>query len=82
MANGYLGRCSQTAHTYQNQIVATNWNTVFFFKDGTGTFADSTNTEVTDYNSGSEYSVANNAPLSLRFLSDGHLELVDKTGGR
>ena len=72
---------AQTAQTYQNQIVVTNWNTVFFFKDGTVTFGDSTNTEVTDYNSGSEYSVANNAPLSLRFLSDGHLELVDKTGG-
>jgi len=72
---------AQTAQTYQNQIVVTNWNTVFFFKDGTTTFGDSTNTEVTDYNSGSEYSVANNAPLSLRFLSDGHLELVDKTGG-
>ena len=72
---------AQTAQTYQNQIIETNWNTVFFFKDGTTTFADSTNTEVSDYNSGSEYSVANNAPLSLRFLSDGHLELVDKTGG-
>ena len=72
---------AQTAQTYQNQIVESNWNTVFFFKDGTGTFADSTNTEVSDYNSGSEYSVANNSPLSLRFLSDGHLELVDKTGG-
>ena len=63
------------------QLVVTNWNTVFLFKDGTGTFADSANTEVSDYNSGSEYSVANNAPLSLRFLSDGHLELVDRSGG-
>ena len=72
---------AQAAQTYQNQVLVTNWNTVFFFKDGTGTFADSTNTEVADYNSGSEYSVANNSPLSLRFLSDGHLELVDKTGG-
>ena len=72
---------AQAAQTIQNQIVVTNWNTVFMFKDGTTTFADSTNTEVSDYNSGSEYSVANNAPLSLRFLSDGHLELVDKTGG-
>jgi hypothetical protein len=63
------------------QTIETNWNTVFMFKDGTGTFADSTNTEVSDYNSGSEYSVANNAPLSLRFLSDGHLELIDRSGG-
>jgi hypothetical protein len=72
---------AQTAQTETNQIIETNWNTVFFFKNGTITFADSTNTEVTDYNSGSEYSVADNAPLSLRFLSDGHLELVDRTGG-
>ena len=72
---------AQTAQTYQNQTLETNWNTVFYFKDGTTTFADSTNTEVTDYNSGSEYSVANNAPLSLRFLSDGHLELIDRSGG-
>ena len=63
------------------QITASNWNTVFDFRDGTGTFVNSTNTDVDSFQSGTSYSVANNSPLSLRFLSDGHLELVDRSGG-
>ena len=73
---------AQVATTYNaGQITLSNWSTVFTFLDGTGKFTDSTNTEVKDYNSGSDYAVANNSPLSLRFLSDGHLELVDRSGG-
>ena len=68
--------------TYNGGLLTdTNWSTVFEFVNGGTKFVDSTNTEVTDYNSGSDYVVANNAPLSLKFLSDGHLELIDKTGG-
>ena len=63
------------------QIVSTNWNTVFDFRDGTGTFVNSVNTDVDSFQSGTSYAVANNAPLSLRFLSDGHLELIDRSGG-
>ena len=63
------------------QVVDTNWNTVFDFRDGTGTFVNSTNTDVDSFQSGTSYSVANNSPLSLRFLSDGHLELIDRSGG-
>ena len=63
------------------QITSTNWNTVFDFRDGTGTFVNSTNTDVDSFQSGTSYSVANNSPLSLRFLSDGHLELIDRSGG-
>lgn len=73
---------AQAATAYNGgQIVATNWNTVFDFRDGTGTFVNSTNTDVASFQSGTSYSVANNSPLSLRFLSDGHLELVDRSGG-
>ena len=59
----------------------TNWHTVFAFLNGTSSFVNSTNTDVTTYNGGSNYSVANNAPLTLRFLNDGHLELIDRTNG-
>jgi len=73
---------AQAATAYNGgQIVSTNWNTVFDFRDGTGTFVNSTNTDVASFQSGTSYSVANNSPLSLRFLSDGHLELVDRSGG-
>ena len=73
---------AQVATGYNTgQTTLSNWSTVFTFLDGTGKFTNSTNTEVQDYNSGSDYAVANNSPLSLRFLSDGHLELVDRSGG-
>ena len=73
---------AQVATAYNGgQITATNWNTVFDFRDGTGTFVNSTNTDVDSFQSGTSYSVANNSPLSLRFLSDGHLELIDRSSG-
>ena len=68
--------------TYNGGLLTdTNWSTVFEFVNGGTKFVDSTNTNVSNYQSGSEYVVANNAPLSLKFLTDGHLELIDKTGG-
>ena len=59
---------------------ATNWNTVFSFANGTGKFTSSTNTDVTTYHA-SGYTAVQNAPMSLRFGNDGHLTLIDLTGG-
>ena len=59
----------------------TNWNTVFSFLNGNSSFVDSTNTDVASYQSGTNYVVANNAPLVLRFDNQGHLTLLDLTGG-
>jgi len=58
-----------------------NWDTVFSFLNGNTEFVGASNTEVQDYNNGSNYTVASNAPLVLRFLHNGHLELIDTTGG-
>lgn len=59
---------------------ATNWNTVFSFANGSGKFTSSTNTDVTTYHA-SGYTAVQNAPMSLRFGNDGHLTLIDLTGG-
>jgi hypothetical protein len=59
---------------------ASNWNTCFSYANGSGKFTSSSNTDVTTYNA-SGYSVTNGAPMSLRFGSDGHLTLLDLTGG-
>ena len=59
---------------------ASNWNTVFSFANGTGLFTDSTNTDVTTYHA-SGYTAVQGAPMSLRFGTDGHLTLIDMTGG-
>ena len=58
----------------------TNWGTVFSYTNGNGKFGDGTNTDVTTYHS-SGYSVTNNAPMSVRFGTDGHLTLMDLSGG-
>lgn len=73
---------NETPHGFNTGMATySNWSTVFSFLNGSTSFVNGVNTDVQSYNSGSNYSVANNADLSLRFLSDGHLELVDKTGG-
>ena len=59
---------------------ATNWNTVFSFANGSGKFTSSTNTDVTTYHA-SGYTAVQNAPMSLRFGNDGHLTLIDLSGG-
>ena len=59
---------------------ATNWNTVFSYANGNGKFTSSSNTDITTYHS-SGYSVTNNAPMSIRFGNDGHLTLMDLSGG-
>ena len=59
---------------------AANWNTVFSYANGTGKFTSSTNTDVTTYHA-SGYTVTDNAPMSVRFGNDGHLTLMDLSGG-
>ena len=63
-----------------NQTVASNWNTVFSYANGSGKFTSSSNTDVTSYHA-SGYSVTNGSPMSVRFGSDGHLTLMDLSGG-
>lgn len=65
----------------QGQTTVTNWGTVFSYLNSGSRFVDSTNTDVASYQTGTEYVVANGAPLSLRFGNDGHLTLLDLTGG-
>ena len=72
VATSYTGASAQTT--------ATNWNTVFSYANGSGKFTDSSNTDVTTYHPGG-YSVASNAPMVIRFSADGHLTLLDMSGG-
>ena len=71
-ATSYFGSTPQTD--------ASNWNTVFSYANGTGKFTDSSNTDVSTYHPGG-YLVASNAPMVIRFSADGHLTLLDVTGG-
>ena len=71
---------AEVATSFQNQANAANWNTVFSFANGSGKFTSSTNTDVTTYHA-SGYSATNNAPMSIRFGNDGHLTLMDLSGG-
>jgi len=71
---------AEVATSYTDMATASNWNTVFSFANGTGLFTDSTNTDVTTYHA-SGYTAVQNAPMSLRFGEDGHLTLIDLTGG-
>ena len=65
----------------QGMTTVSNWGTVFSYLNSGNRFVNSTNTDVASYQTGTEYVVANNAPLSLRFGNDGHLTLIDLTGG-
>ena len=71
---------AEAATSYTDQSTAGNWNTVFSFANGSGKFTSSTNTDVTTYHA-SGYTAVQNAPMSLRFGNDGHLTLIDLTGG-
>ena len=71
---------AQVATSYTDQATAGNWNTVFSYANGSGKFTSSTNTDVTTYHA-SGYSATNNAPMSIRFGNDGHLTLMDLSGG-
>lgn len=71
---------AEAATSYTDMATAGNWNTVFSYANGTGKFTSSTNTDVTTYHA-SGYSATNNAPMSVRFGNDGHLTLMDLSGG-
>ena len=59
---------------------ASNWGTVFSYANGSGKFTSSSNTDVTTYHA-SGYTVTDNAPMSIRFDDNGHLTLLDLSGG-
>ena len=71
-ATAYNGSPSAGDHT--------NWNTVFSYANGNGKFTSASNTDITTYHS-SGYSITNDAPMSVRFGTDGHLTLMDLSGG-
>ena len=71
---------AEVATSYTDMATAGNWNTVFSYANGTGKFTSSTNTDVTTYHA-SGYTATNNAPMSVRFGNDGHLTLMDLSGG-
>jgi hypothetical protein len=73
---------AEAATAYNSgQVTTTNWSTCFQFTNGNSSFVSSTNTDVASYQTGTSYVVANNAPLSLKFDDQGHLTLMDLTGG-
>ena len=63
------------------QLDNNSYSTVFDWRDGSSSWVNATNTNVSNYQSGSDYGMSAGSPVCLRFLSDGHLELVDKTSG-
>jgi len=75
------GAAEATAYNASpNMMDASNWGTTFSFANGSGKFTSSSNTDVTSYHA-SGYSATNNAPMSIRFGTDGHLTLLDLSGG-
>jgi len=78
---GVWGGPEQSYNFSNGAVAATNWQTVFAFLNGSSSFVDSTNTDVSSYQTGNSYVVANGAPLEMRFDAAGHLTLVDLTGG-
>ena len=71
---------AEVATSFTNLATPSNWNTVFSYANGSGKFTSSTNTDVTTYHA-SGYTATNNAPMAIRFGDDGHLTLIDKSGG-
>jgi len=56
---------------------ASNWGTSFTYAGG---FTDGSNSTLTTTNSGAKYVISNSDAVGLRFLSDGHLKLMDLSG--
>ena len=70
---------AEVATSYGFAVDDANWLTAFNFNGG---FQDGTNTDLKNVlNSGSKYSVPHDTPVSIRFGTDGHLTLIDLTGG-
>ena len=59
-------------------ITASNWGTSFSYAGG---FIAGSNSTLTNTTNGSKYVVTNGDVIGMRFLNDGHLVLMDLTGG-
>ena len=65
----------------QGQIDNAKWHTCFQFLNGGTRWTNATNTNVADYQGGTnQYAIQNNDALAIRFKMDGHLELWDYSG--
>ena len=71
------GAEEETAYN-AGQTVLENWSTCFNFLNGGTRFINGTNTALI---TGTQYVVSANDPLSIRFGNDGHLTLIDLSGG-
>ena len=70
---------AEVATPYNGGSVTTsNWGTMFFYAGG---FTAGSNTTMTTTNSGAKYVVSNGDAVGIRFHTDGHLQLVDFSGG-
>ena len=59
-------------------VTFSNWGTMFAYAGG---FVDGSNSTLTNTTNGSKYVVSNGDVIGMRFLNDGHLVLMDLTGG-
>ena len=59
-------------------VTASNWGTMFIYAGG---FVAGSNSTLTNTTNGSKYVVTNGDVIGMRFLNDGHLVLMDLTGG-
>ena len=59
-------------------ITPSNWGTMFVYAGG---FTAGSNSILLTTNSGAKYAVSNGDPVGVRFHLDGHLSLMDFTGG-
>ena len=59
-------------------VTASNWGTMFIYAGG---FTAGSNSTLTNTTNGSKYIVTNGDVVGMRFLNDGHLVLMDLTGG-
>jgi hypothetical protein len=66
---------TNTVHGTYNSRLAHNWSTAFSYHNGG--YVASSNVTMTNTTVGSKYATTSNAPVAIRFLSDGHLVLVD-----
>lgn len=71
------GATSNHSGTYNSRLPA-NWSTCFQFSNG---YIASSNTALTNTTATGKYVTSANAPVVIRFLNNGHLVLVDLSGG-
>ena len=59
-------------------LTASNWGTMFLYASG---FTAGSNSTLLATNSGSKYTITTGDPVGVRFHTDGHLSLMDFSGG-